>query len=77
MTGPTHRGTRSSFSVLLVYLRPFLGVLFFRKLSKDFSFPGVRRWGSDLVSLLEVVDLAVEYVALEGDDRRVEELALE
>ena len=58
-------------------MRPFFGVLFFRKLSKDFSFPGVRRSGSDLGWVLEVVDLAVEYVVLEGDDLTADELVLE
>jgi hypothetical protein len=66
---------------LLVYLRPFFSALFFRKLSKDFSFPGVRRCGNCLlglgdlaeevavVGLVEDVDLEVEEVALEGDER--------
>jgi hypothetical protein len=77
MAGPTHLGIRSSLSVLLMYLRPFLSVLFFLKLSKDFSFPGVRRWGKGCVCLLEAMLLDVEDVAFEGEDRSVEELAFE
>jgi hypothetical protein len=69
MAGPTHLGTRSSLSVLLVYLRPFLSVLFFLKLWKDFSFPGVRRWGKGCVCLLEAVVLEVEELAFDGGDR--------
>jgi hypothetical protein len=69
MTGPTHLGTRSSFSLLLVYFSPFFSVRFFLKLSRDVSFPGVRRWGRGWVCLLEVdVDLVLDSAGFDGED---------
>jgi hypothetical protein len=76
MTGPTHFGIRSSFSVLLVYLRPLFSLLFFRKLWRDFSLPGVSRWGRGFVCLLGVdLELVAEDMvpvvgeeAFEGED---------
>jgi hypothetical protein len=55
--------------VVLVYFRPFFSVLFFLKLWKDLSFPGVRRWGRGCVCLLEVdVVLVLEDEAFDGED---------
>jgi len=68
MTGPTHRGTRSSFSLLLVYFRPRFSVRFLWKLERDFSFPGVRRWGKGCVCLLFGVDFDLAgFTGLEGE----------
>jgi hypothetical protein len=76
MTGPTHFGIRSSFSVLLVYLRPFFSLLFFLKFERDLSFPGMRCWGRGCGCLLDVDKVLVakdsfleeEDEAFEGDD---------
>jgi hypothetical protein len=59
--------------VVLVYFKPFFSVLFFLKLWKDLSFPGVRRRGRGCVCLLGVdVDVDVAFVvedeALDGED---------